>query len=420
MISLHNLLQNPNIYREELKKRFMDTNLVDRIIELEDEFKPKQARLEALRKKKNEFNKIVNTLSGQEKQEKIQEMKEVSDTIKDLEAEIKKIKEEQQSIIYKMPNLTWDNIPIGPDDSANTVTDYINSKKEYSFTPKPYYELEIFQRDYNSSKGIEAAGYRGYYITGEIAMFQRSLYEFVMERLINEGFKFVIPPIMVKEEVMYGTGFFPSDQENTYQFDNHGKTMYLTGTSEGALMFLASNQTYDLSVEPLKFTAQTRCFRAEAGKHGTDTKGGMRVHEFEKIETVVITDPDKSQECFNYISGIYQSLIKELGIYAHNLEVSSGDISLKNHRQIDIEGYFPSIDKFKELCSSSNCTDYQTRNLNIKVINKDGEKVLAHSLNCTGVTNRLVWCIMEQFQNEDGTVTIPEILVPKFGKTTLS
>jgi seryl-tRNA synthetase len=419
MIDLNHLLTNPEIFINEINKRGGDAFLVNKIIELENYFRPKQQELENLRRVKNEFNDKILKLNGEERIAEIQKMKNISDQIKSLETETKESKDLQTSLLYKIPNLTWSGIPVGPDENSNVEISVVGNKKKYSFTPKNYYDLELFKRDYKSQKGIEAAGYRGFYITGELAKLQKSLYEWVMERLIAKGFDYIIPPVMINENVLYGTGFFPSGIEDVYTLDNNGKILYLPGTSEAALMFLYSNETLDLTISSKKLTAQTRCFRSEAGKHGADTKGGMRVHEFEKIETVCICRPEDSEQTFEYITNNFRETLNELDLFYHELEICTGDISIKNNRQIDIEGFFPGANEFRELCSSSNCSDYQTRNLNIKTVDSKGETVLAHSLNCTGVVNRTLWCILEQNQNEDGSVNIPTVLVDKFGKNKL-
>ena len=336
-------------------------------------------------------------------------MKSVSNQIKESEDTQRNLKTELDLLISKIPNLTWEGIPVGPDDSANVEINVFGLKPDYNFTPKFYYDLPVFKRDYLSEKGVEAAGFRGYYITGELAKFQRALFNWVLDRVLEQGFDLVIPPIAVNENVMIGTGFFPTGMDDVYEVIEGDRTKYLTGTSEPSLMFMESNKHLELE-KPRLITAWTTCFRKEIGAHGKDTKGGIRVHQFEKVEMVALCKPENSAKIFDMLTQLFSSNLDLLGLHYHHLEVSSGDISIKNYRQIDIEAWFPASQDFRELSSSSNCTDYQTRNLNITYTNSESQKELAHSLNCTGITNRAMFAIMEQFQKADGSVKVPEVL----------
>lgn len=415
MISLNHLIQNPEVYKQELEKRFSkNPNLVDEIIKLNQEIKPKQQELESLRQKKNSFNDSVISMSVEDREKTIPEMKATSDMIKKLEVELRSLRASLEEKMYQMPNLTWESIPLGPDDSANVETEVYGSKPEFDFEPKNYYDLPIFKRDYLGEKGVQASGFRGYYAVGNLARFQKVLFDWVFDRLMENGFEYVIPPVFVNPEVMYGTGFFPAGIQDTYKVLDGDREFYLTGTSEASLMFLHSNEVLDLS-SPKKLTAWTRCFRNEAGSYGKDTKGGIRVTQFEKIETVFLCRPSDSTKVFEEMTNIFRGTLDLLGLCYHDLEVSSGDISIKNHRQIDIEAWFPAQNTYRELASSSNCTDYQTRNLNIKCQDENGETVLAHSLNCTGVVARTMFAIMEQFQDAEGRVRVPRVLIDRFG-----
>jgi seryl-tRNA synthetase len=418
MIDLKHLLEQPELYTQELEKRFADVTLVSKIQEIYADWKAKQGEFEKLRAKQNQFNSTVVQLSGEDKQKAIADMKLLSEQVKALEAESRELKEAIDQLVYKVPNLTWAGIPIGADDSANLESKVYGTKPDFTFTPKNYFELPVFERDYLSQKGVEAAGTRGYFIKGELAKLQRVLFNWVLQKLIDKGFEYVIPPIMVNDKVMYGTGFFPTSKNDFYTVNPDEDNLYLVGSSEPSLMFMDSNSILDLT-QPRKLTAWTTCFRREAGTYGKDTKGGIRVHQFEKVEMVYICRADQSEAMFEEITQIFRETLDELGLYYHDLEVCSGDISIKNHRQIDIEAWFPAQKAFREVCSSSNCTDYQTRNLNIRYKDLDGEIKLAHSLNCTGITNRTLFAILEQFQQADGRVKLPPVLAKLYGQEFL-
>jgi seryl-tRNA synthetase len=420
MIDIKHLVSKSEIYRRELEIRNMDRTLIEKCIFGYEKLNLTKQKLDILREQKNNFNNIVVNLPNDEKPAAIAEMKAVSENIKQQE-EIKNTQEsELQSLIYKIPNLTWSGIPVADDESGNIVTNVYGDKPIFDgFEPKHYYELPVFLRDYKGKEGVEAAGTRGYYITGKLALLQRALFRYVEDRVVESGFEYVIPPVMVNEEVMYGTGFFPSSKNDFYTVNPQEDNLFLVGSSEPSLMFLYNGRKLDLD-EPKLLAANTTCFRREAGTYGKDTKGGIRVHQFEKIETVVICKPEDSDKMFDYITGFFTETMTSLGLHGHHLEACTGDMSLKNHRMIDIEAWFPAQGKYRELCSSSNCTDYQTRNLNIKYQKDNGEYELAHSLNCTGVTNRTMFAILEQFQQADGSVIIPEVLVKYCGLKSIT
>ncbi len=416
MISLTHLLQNPQIYKDELTKRFKDEIVIDQIVKFHELYKPKQSELENLRRQKNEFNDLVVNLAGEQKIAKISEMKIIAEQIKILEGEVRELKENLDKLLYLVPNLTWEKMPVGPDSDSNVETAIYGKKPEFDFEAKNYYDLPVFVRDYKMSKGVEAGGARAYYIAGELARFQKVLFDWVFEELTKSGFEYVIVPYMVSENLLFGTGFFPTGREDVYEV--MGQNKFLVGTSEAQLMFLHSDETLDLS-KPKKLMGWTRCFRKESGSYGKDTKGGFRVHEFEKIETVILCEPSQTYVVFEEMTQIFRDKLDKLGLFYHDLETSTGDNGYKNHRMIDIEAWFPAQKTFREVCSSSICTDYQTRTLNIKFKNQKGETELAHSLNCTGITSRTMLAILEQFQDENGRVKIPQVLQERFGKEWL-
>lgn len=418
MIDIKQLIKNPTLYKVEMSNRSKDETIVDRLVESYSGYLTNLPLLDALRAQKNTFNETIVSLTNEQKNIAIVEMKKISDEIKTLELKVKTFKDKADELLYLIPNLTSPQTPIGKDDSFNCVIETIGQKKIFDFVPVNYYDLPLFKRDYLGQKGVEAFGSRGYYIKGKLAKVQKALFEFVSKSIETAGFEYISVPIMINEKTLYGTGFFPGGIEDTYSVTSGDKTFYLVGTSEAPLMYLHSNTTLSLS-EPVKITAQTPCFRKEAGSYGKDVAGGIRVHQFDKVEMVVICKPEESQNVFEELVNLTKSNINELGLNYQLLEISTGDISIKNHRQVDVEAWFPAQGQFRELCSASNCTDYQTRTLNITYINKNGDKEIAHSLNCTGVVNRFLYAILEQNQQFDGSVILPQGLANIVGFKTL-
>jgi seryl-tRNA synthetase len=420
MIDIKHLTKNLDLYIRELQIRHMDTSLAQKAKDLYQQKNLLTLELESKRAIKNNFNQKVTTLAEQAKLEAIAEMKTVAKQIKGLEASLKDLEVEYKKIIYQIPNLTHAKIPLGKNDKDNLEIKVFGSKPKFEFEPKNYFELPIFERDYLSKKGVEAFGNRGYYLRGNLVKLQRIIFNHVLDRLIEKGFELIYPPILVNQKTLYGTGFFPIQQEDIYKISGD-KEFYLVGTSEAPLMFLESGNTVEED-KPRLMTAWTSCFRKEAGSYGKDTQGGIRVHQFEKVETVCICSPDKTSQMFDFLLDTFTESMLEFGLYLRWLEVCSGDMPIKNHRQVDVEAWFPAQgDKgmFRELSSCSNCTDYQTQNLKIYTKNSSGSKILAHSLNCTGVTTRAMFAIMEQFQTAEGKVKLPPILATKYGQEFL-
>jgi seryl-tRNA synthetase len=416
MIDIKDMIQNLDRYTHELKIRNMDENLAIDLAALYSQKNDLQQKIDECRNEKNLFNKSILDLDPDQKKEAIFKMKKIDEIQNQYEAELESVKVLYQSKLYAIPNLSWPYIPIGNGEEDNVATGVFGQKIDFAFTPKEYFQLPGFIRDYNSTAGVKAVGTRGYYITGSLARLQRVLFNWVAKKLDLAGFEYVIPPVMVNENVMYGTGFFPNSKNDFYTVNPNEDNLFLVGSSEPSLMFLHAGETLELS-KPKLLTAQTDCFRREAGSHGKDTRGGIRVHQFPKIEMVALTKPENSEEVFDYLTSLFSEFMTELGLHYRYLEVCSGDQSMKNYRMIDIEAWFPAHKEFREVCSSSNCTDYQTRNLGIKTKIESGDTVLAHSLNCTAVTNRTLFAILEQFQNQDGSVNVPTPLQEQFGSS---
>jgi seryl-tRNA synthetase len=418
MIDIKHLNNNQELYIKELTKRFGDSNTVAEIAKTHQNLVKNQKQLDDLRAVKNAFNLVVKDLSPEQKKLKLEEMKEVSIQITNFEKQVSNLKTLQEELLCKIPNLTSDQSPIGKDDQANIEifkNGTVKTELEFGFLPKNYYDLPIFKRDYLGNKGVEAFGTRGYYIKGTLAKLQKAMFEIVNENIAAYGFEYVICPILVNDKTLFGTGFFPSGIEDTYKVSAGDKTFYLVGTSEAPLMFLNSNSTVNLN-NPIKITSQTPCFRKEAGSYGKDVAGGIRVHQFDKTEMVIICKPEQGPQMFDEFIKLATKNIELFELAYHHLEVSTGDMSIKNHRQIDLEAWFPAQGKYRELCSASNCTDYQTRALNITYLDQNGIKQVAHSLNCTGVVNRMLFAILEQNQLVDGSVKLPKLLAQKIGQ----
>jgi seryl-tRNA synthetase len=417
MISLQHLIQNPDLYTAELQRRGLNyPDLVNQIVDTYNTWKTNQQQLDNLRSQKNDFNKKVTNLSGTEKQEAIAGMKNLAESVKGLESETRELREALDEMIKKIPNLTSDKTPIGKSDEDNPVTEMWGDKPEYDFEPKPYWELPWYQDYVAQKEGAEAMGARGFYLRGDIAWFQKVLFDYALKIVRKHGLELFYVPLMLNDKVLTGTGHLPDFDGQQYEVQiNDSTNYYLIGSSEPSIMGYYMNKDMGSLDKPELLTCWSSCFRKESGSYGKDQQGILRVHQFEKIEMVAICKPEEAEDLFIKFGKIEEEIYSSLGLHFRAVEVCTGDMPPKHHRQVDYEAWFPGVEKYREICSNGNASDYQNRGLNISY-QKDGKKEIPWGLNCTAVTFRSGLAILEQFQQADGRVKLPEVLVEDFGK----
>jgi seryl-tRNA synthetase len=416
MINLKDLIARPERYKEELTRRFKDSSIVDSIIEQYNIWKNKSEELDTFRAKKNDFNDKIITLNSEEKLAAIVSMKEVSDRINELSDETSKLREELDSNITKIPNLTYDDIPIGRDDSNNI--EIINKKitKDYTFVPVPYYEMSVYKKYVDQEVGVNNFGSRGYYIHGKLARFQKVLFDWAEDIILAHGLEYFYVPLLLNTDTLSGTGHYPDFDGQMYEVPiSEDKSTYLIGSSEPSMISYYRNKHLETLTQPLTMMANTTCFRKEAGSYGKDQQGILRVHQFEKIEMNAICRPEDNNRIFKTFGVINEEIFNTIGLSWRSVEVCSGDIPSKHYRQVDYEAYFPGTNNFREVSSNGSASDYQNRTLNITYTNAEGKKDIAWGLNCTGITFRTGLAIMEQFQNADGSFNVPSVLQERMG-----
>ncbi len=416
MIDLNNLIQNPKIYKKEQEKRFKDAIIVDQILEKHTLWKNLLIQLEDKRKKKNDFNKAISNLKEEEKQEKIFEMKLVSDKIQDLERETKKIKLELDNLVKKIGCILALEVPLGKNDEENVVQQVYGKKPDFDFEPKPYWELPVYKKYVDQKAGTKAMGSRGFYLKGRMAQFQKAIMDYALEVVIQEGYDLMYVPLMLNEKVLTGTGHLPDFDGQQYEVKiDEDRSFYLIGSSEPAIMGYYMDENLDKLEKPLLLTCQSSCFRKEAGSYGKDQQGILRVHQFEKVEMVVICKPEITDLYYLKHRLINESILNGLELHFHREQICSGDMPHKHYNQEDFCAYFPSQNRFREVGSNGNASDFQNRGLNITYINEKGQKKVPFGLNCTAVTFRTGLAILEQFQTKDGRVKLPQVLATKMG-----
>lgn len=420
MIDIKHLAQNVERYRQELTRRWGNPDFATQANESYRVWKDQKAELDNLLEKKNSFNKEIQSLSPDEKQQALWEMKQVSQEIKQKEEILKKAAQKLTESISKVPNLTWDDIPIGKSDEDNPVTHVWGKKPEFDFQPKPYYELDIYKQLVDQKAWADVMGARGYFMKWDMAKFQKVLFNWVEQIIWDYGFEPMYVPLMLNEKTMTEIWNLPDFDGQLYEVNiNDSTNYYLIPSSEQPLMgYYTRKHVWDLE-KPILVMANTTCFRKESWSYGKDQQGILRVHQFEKIEIDALCRPEDDEKVFALNAKINEEIYSQLGLHFRAVEVCSGDMPAKHRRQVDYEAWFPGEWKFREVCSNGSASDYQTRGLKT-TYDRDGNKEFAWSLNCTAVTFRTGLAIMEQFQTQDGKFLIPEVLQPyMWGKTII-
>ena len=352
-------------------------------------------------------------VKGKPTPEQLEGLKQVKEDLQRLEAELAEVEARRDELLAKVPNPPHDSVPDEARDDAEGEVDRTVGEPGTGGDAKDHLELGQFDME----RGARLSGSRFGYIVGDAALVSLALYRFALDRVVAQGFQAVIPPVLVREEAMYGTGFFPAERFEIYEIADEG--LFLTGTSEVALAGLHMGEILEAEELPLRYTAFSTNFRREAGAAGRDTRGMFRVHQFNKVEMFCYVRPEDSWEEHERLLAIEESLAKELGLPYRVVNIAAPELSAAAAKRYDLEAWFPSQQRYRELTSASNTTDYQSRRLGIRFRRNAGIEYV-HTLNGTAVTDRWTLAVLENFQEEDGSVTVPPVLVefgapPKLG-----
>ncbi|MDP7976467.1 MAG: serine--tRNA ligase [Thermoprotei archaeon] len=426
MIDVRLLRENPDLVEKDLEKRGRADakQLVERLVELDKKIRQEGMKVQELRHERNTNADQVARMKAagapqHEVEDKVKFGAQIADQIAELEKSIDALKKEFDSLFLTIPNITHESVPFGRSDDDNVEVRRWGQPVQLAFKPRDHMDIGLKLDVIDTEKAAEVSGARFAYLKGDLVMLEFALVTFVMRYLIGHGFTPIIPPVLVKEKMMYGTGFFPLGREDVYKVE--GEDLYLAGTAEVPLAGLHSEDAIPEEQLPKYYAGFSSCFRTEAGAHGKDTKGIFRVHQFDKVEMFVYCKPEDSwnehEKLIRTAEGIYQ----QLGIPYRVVNVCSSELGPSAAKKYDLEGWLPGQGKYRELVSCSNCTDYQARRLNIKYRGKDGKLHLAHTLNSTATAvGRTLVAILENYQQEDGSVLIPEVLRPLMGKDKIT
>jgi seryl-tRNA synthetase len=346
-------------------------------------------------------------IKGKPTPEQVEDLKQVKEELRGLEDELAAAAARRDELLQKVPTPPHESVPDGlTDDAEGEIVRQVGEPPALA-RPKDHLQLGRFEME----RAARLSGSRFGYIVGDTARLAFALYRWALERAIAQGFVPVIPPVLVREEAMYGTGFFPAERFEIYEIADEG--LYLTGTSEVALAGLHMGEVVEAEELPLRYTAFSTNFRREAGAAGRDTRGMFRVHQFNKVEMFAYVLPGESWDEHERLLAIEESLIQELGLPYRLVNIAASELSASAAKRYDIEAWFPSQERYRELTSASNTVDFQARRLGIRYRANGGTEYV-HTLNGTAVTDRWALAVLENFQDEAGCVTVPEVLT-EFG-----
>jgi len=399
---LKQIRENPEYFKQGIQKRNAKID-IDKIIYLDKEWRGFVGEVEFLRAEQNRISK-----NKQFSQDDLEKAKSMKMRIKDLESQIKNTEEKLDELLYSVPNIPQDDVPVG-DETASVVLREEGKKPKFKFEPKEYLDL-VEDKWIDIKRAAKAIGARFGYLKGDAVLLEYALVRFVFDKLSQHGFIPVIPPAMVSKKSMKGMGVIDSEKDLSERYYFPEDELFLIGTAEQAIGAMHQDEVFEEKELPLRYIAFSPCFRREAGSYGKDTKGILRVHYFEKLEMFVFCKPEDSQKEQELILQMEEELMQDLKIPYRVLRVATSDMYNPSSSSYDIESWMPGQNQYRETHSNSNCTDFQSRRLNIKYKTADGQKFV-HTLNGTAFAiGRILIAIIENYQQEDGSIEIPKIL----------
>lgn len=347
--------------------------------------------------------------------EEIENVKNIGKEIKALEIEFSEAEAKLNDFAFKIPNLNHETTPVGKEETENVILRHVGDRPTFSFPPKEHFQVGAVADMIDLTRGAKTAGSRFYYLKGKLAILERAIMQFALDKTLQLGFKLILPPVLVKQEAMFATGFFPADKNEIYSVNPEDDKLFLIGTSEVPLVYMHADETIPDSDLPLKYVSITPCFRRESGSYGKDTRGIFRVHQFYKVEMVVFCRPEDSWNIHEQLLTHEESVLKELGLHYRVINMCSGELGTSAAKKYDCEAWFPGQNKYREVTSTSNTTDYQSRRAKIRGTDSKNERQLLHILNGTVSSDRPLLAIIENFQNENGDIKLPPCLVKYTG-----
>lgn len=414
MIDLKRLRDDPEFFRRALRHKQRDPALVDSALQADRAWRAALQLVETLRAEQNRANQEIPKLSDTGRQRRITDLKEIAARIKAAEPEARALREALDQILLRLPNPPHPDVPAGADERANVPVRSWGTRPEFDFPPRDHVELGTLLGILDLERAAKVSGARFYFLIHEGVTLQHALVRFAMDFLVGEGFIPVLPPNLVRPRVLLGAmGGAEMDTQQVYHLG--GDDLALIGTSEHPIVAMHMDEVLEGSSLPLRYVGYSPCYRREAGTYGRESRGLYRVHQFDKVEMVSFTHPDRSWDEHEYLVALEERIMQRLGMHYRIVDICGGDLGDAAARKYDLETWMPGRGDHGETHSCSNCTDFQSRRLQIR-FREGAQADFVHTLNGTAIaTTRAVLAILENCQRADGSVGIPEALVPYTG-----
>lgn len=414
MLDIKFIRENIDLVKSGAIKKHNTVDL-DRLLLVDDKRKSIGQKIDEKRAIQNEASKKIAQASAKERESLISDVSVIKESIQGLENELKPVMTEWKSLMLQVPNIPDFSVPDGKDDQDNVQIKTWGEQTEFGFEPQSHVDIMTKHNMVDFERGSKVHGFRGYYLRGDGARLSWAIWNYANQFFQDKGFIPFIPPIIVRKENLYGTGHLPNEAEDIYATQDED---YLAGTAEVPMMGYHRDEVLSLDELPLKYLGFSPCFRREAGSYGKDTKGLIRVHEFYKLEQVMLCEAshEESVKWHEWINRNTEEFIESLGIPYQTVLNCGGDLGQGQVKKYDVELWVPGEKKYREISSASYFHDFQTRRFNIKYKDDSGKSTYAHSLNCTAIpTPRILVSLVENFQQADGTIVVPEALRPFMG-----
>ncbi|WP_059748548.1 serine--tRNA ligase, partial [Staphylococcus haemolyticus] len=415
MLDIKLFREQADTVKSKIELRGDDPKVVDEVLELDNERRQLIGKTEEMKARRNKVSEEIaeKKRNKENADDVIKEMRELGDEIKENDAKLNEVDNKVRDILIRIPNLIAEDVPQGDSDEENVEVKKWGTPREFDFEPKAHWDLveELKMADFERAAKISGA--RFVYLTKDGALLERALMNYMLTKHTTQhGYTEMMTPQLVNADTMFGTGQLPKFEEDLFKVEKEG--LYTIPTAEVPLTNFYRDEIIQPGVLPEKFTAQTACFRSEAGSAGRDTRGLIRLHQFDKVEMVRIEKPEDSWDALEDMTQNAEAILEELGLPYRRVILCTGDIGFSASKTYDLEVWLPSYDNYKEISSCSNCTDFQARRANIRFKRDAASKPeLAHTLNGSGLAvGRTFAAIVENYQNADGSITIPEALVP--------
>jgi len=415
MLDIKLIREQPQLVREALKKRHQDQNVVDQIVDLDIERRKLLTQTETLKSERNVVSKEINQCKDSAQREvKVSAMREVGDRITALDDKVRQIEEQLNNLVSIIPNIPDGDVPLGTDEKDNPVVRSVGEKPNFTFSPKPHWELGPALGILNFEQGVKITASRFYVLSGAGARLQRALISWMLDLHIRQGYHEIYPPYLVKGETLFASGQLPKFADNLYK--DHEEDLWMVPTAEVPLTGIHMGDLMDEKSLPLRYTAYTACFRREKMSAGRDVRGIKRGHQFDKVEMYTFCKPEDSPCELEKMVADAEQTCSELGLPHRVVQQCTGDLGFNGKKAFDVEVWAAGCGEWLEVSSISNVGDFQARRANIKFKDADGKKSYVHTLNGSGLgLPRTLIAILENYQQSDGSINIPDILLPWMG-----